>query len=78
MKAKILFLVLILGTVVSSFQMKVKHERLDNLMLENVEALSSDEWDGVPLCIGYGCVDCPSSSVKVYLVTTINGYADFD
>ena len=43
MKTKILFLVLILVAVVVTFQMNVKHERLDNVMLENLEALSSGE-----------------------------------
>ena len=78
MKTKILFLVLILVAVLVTFQMNVKHERLDNVMLENLEALSSGEWEGPIVCIGSGCVDCPISNVKVYIVTSINGFADFD
>ena len=37
-------------------------------MLENIDALASDEWGGTPRCIGSGSVDCPIANVKVYAV----------
>lgn len=73
MKTKILFVVLMLAAAAVSIRMNLKRERLDSLMLENLEALSFDEWDGTPACFGYGSVDCPSSPVKVYIVATLNG-----
>ena len=77
MKTKILFLVLILAAAAVAFQMNVKHERMDNVMLENLEALSSDEWDGLILCVGSGCVDCPTTHVKVYLVSEVSSPRGF-
>lgn len=37
-------------------------------MLENIDALASDEWGGTPRCVGSGSVDCPIVNVKVYAV----------
>lgn len=64
MKTKILFVVLMLAAAAVSIRMNLKRERLDSLMLENLEALSFDEWDGTPACFGYGSVDCPM--VKIF------------
>lgn len=38
------------------------------LLLENIEALASGESGGDVTCIGFGTVDCPISSIKVYTV----------
>lgn len=43
MKTKILFVVLMLAAAAVSIRMNLKRERLDSLMLENLEALSFDE-----------------------------------
>lgn len=42
---------------------------MDELMMENVEALAAGE-GGIVHCIGYGSVDCPKSSVKVKYAST--------
>ncbi len=69
MKKKILFFSLLLVASFASFQFSNKHENLNDLMLENIEALASDEWSTTPVCFGSGTVDCPLSHVKVYFVT---------
>lgn len=43
MKTKILFVVLMLAAAAVSIRMNLKRERLDSLMLENVEALATGE-----------------------------------
>lgn len=68
MKKKILFFSLLLVAAFASFQFSNKHENLNDLMLENIEALASDEWEGRISCIGTGTVDCPVNHVKVYFV----------
>ena len=68
MKKKILFTVLFSAAVVASFQLGAEHEKLDSLMLENIEALASGEEAELINCIGIGSVDCPIDHVKVYLV----------
>ena len=43
---------------------------MDELMIENVEALAAGE-GGTPVhCVGYGCVDCPLGTIKVKYVST--------
>lgn len=69
MKKKILFFSLLLVASFASFQFSNKHENLNDLMLENIEALASDEWSTTLVCFGSGTVDCPLSHVKVYFVT---------
>ena len=69
MKKKVLLISLFLvATVVASFQFSSEKENLQSLMLENIDALASDEWGGTPSCIGSGSVDCPNSSVKVWAI----------
>lgn len=68
MKKKILFIALFLVAAVVTFQIGAKRENRDYLMLENIEALASDEWTPSPKCFGSGSVDCPANHVKVYFV----------
>ena len=45
MKKKVLLISLFLvATVVASFQFSSEKENLQSLMLENIDALASDEW----------------------------------
>lgn len=47
MKKKVLLISLFLvATVVASFQFSSEKENLQSLMLENIDALASDEWGG--------------------------------
>lgn len=68
MKKKILLFSLLLVAAFASFQFSNKHENLNDLMLENIEALASDEWEGRINCIGTGTVDCPINHMKVYFL----------
>ncbi len=69
MKKKLLFIGLFLVvTIAVSFQIKTERESLESLMLENIDALASDEWGSDVTCIGTGSVDCPIDHVGVYLV----------
>lgn len=71
MKKKILFVALFLAAVAVSFQLNSKHEKMNSLLLENIEALASGEGNGnlgTPTCFGSGSVDCPIFYDKVYMV----------
>lgn len=69
MKKKILFIGLFLvAAIVASLQFSSERASLESLMLENIEALASGEWDPSAHCVGRGSVDCPANHVKVYFV----------
>lgn len=46
---------------------------LNNLFLENIEALAAGESSGVVRCVGTGSVDCSINNSKVYMV--VGGYS---
>ncbi len=46
---------------------------MNELMIENVDALAAGEGGTIVRCIGSGCVDCPFNNVKVYIV--LSGYS---
>lgn len=69
MKKKILFIgVFGVVAIVASFQFNSEKASLESLMLENIDALASGEWDPSAHCVGRGSVDCPANHVKVYFV----------
>lgn len=43
-------------------------ETVESLMMENVEALATNESNENVVCVGVGCVDCPRYNVKVAAV----------
>ena len=47
--------------------------RMTDVMQENVEALAAGETIGDIWCYGVGCVDCPITYKKVYLVKETYG-----
>lgn len=65
---------LLLGLVcVAAVCSKMKREpKMDDVLLQNVEALASDE-TGKTFCVEYGCVDCPERHIKVRFV--ISGWS---
>ena len=74
MRKKILFAGLFLVTITAvTFYFHSQKKNLDNLMLENIEALASGEWGPNALCYGSGSVDCPANHVKVEYV--MSGYS---
>lgn len=53
MKKKVLLISLFLvATVVASFQFSSEKENLQSLMLENIDALASDEWGELLVVLG--------------------------
>lgn len=69
MKKKILFISLFLVAAVAiSFQLNAGKNNWGSLMLENIDALASGEWETNPQCFGSGSVDCSIDHVKVYFV----------
>lgn len=70
MKKKILFVgVFWVVAIVASLQFNSEKASLESLMLENIDALASGEWNQTTQCVGRGSVDCPGNHVKVYFVT---------
>lgn len=53
--------------VITSWSRSTKLE-LNNLFLENVEALAAGESSGTVYCLGSGSVDCPIDNSKVEIV----------
>ncbi|WP_418697106.1 NVEALA domain-containing protein [Bacteroides sp.] len=79
MKKKVLFIGLFLiVTIAVSFQFSAKRNNLESLMLENIDALASGEWETTPRCTGSGSVDCPATHVKVYFVTGVYSLEDLN
>ncbi|MCD8184477.1 MAG: NVEALA domain-containing protein [Bacteroides sp.] len=73
MRKKILFLGLVLIAMAAiSFQSYSKRGNLGNLILENIDALASEEWGNYVRCIGSGSLDCPVNHVKVDWIISIN------
>ena len=70
MKKKILFIGLFLVAVVASFRLNTKCKKLEYLILENIEALASEESGNDYRCAGVGSVDCPINHSKVQYVAT--------
>ncbi len=50
-----------------------KKEGMNNLLLENIEALADEEYDSTAKCYGRGSVDCPYTDIKVKYV--MEGYS---
>lgn len=75
MKKKVLFISLFLLAVIAvSFQSYSEKNKLGDLILENIDALASDdEWGYNVECWGSGSVDCPITHVKVKFVA--EGYS---
>ena len=58
----------ILGVGYGTSSQKNGSKDTDSILLENVEALASDESGGPHHCFGQGCVDCPINHTKVEIV----------
>ncbi|WP_308553951.1 NVEALA domain-containing protein [uncultured Mediterranea sp.] len=57
-----------LGVGYGAISQKDDSKNTDSILLENVEALASDESGGPHHCLGIGCVDCPINHTKVEVV----------
>ena len=75
MKNKIKVAVISLCAVgaITAFCSQKSGKQMDDLLLENVEALAWGEGGGPSNCLGLGDVDCPFSKTKVKYVMT--GYS---
>lgn len=63
----------VLITSITIYQSHYGVSKLDDLLLDNVEALAQDESDIKVGCIGIGSVDCPKNHTKVRFV--LSGYS---
>ena len=70
---KLIFLLLVGAMVTITYFTRPAGTELNNLLLENVEALAAGEGSGTVNCVGIGSVDCPRNSSKVYVV--FEGYS---
>lgn len=66
-KKILLFIGLVLGVIIITFNRANDTSGMSSLALENIEALAQNEGSQF-VCIGEGCVTCPVSSVKVLWV----------
>lgn len=64
---------LVAAVGLGSYMYGRQETNMTDLMLENVEALAAGEIVGTISCFGVGCVECPTTHRKVYIVKT--GYA---
>lgn len=66
MKKKALLIGTMAIAMVMSYEVISQNkEKTDSLLLENIEALASGEWDSKVHCAGLGSVDCPITHTKV-------------
>lgn len=63
-----LIVICVCGGVFLSLKNQRKPEKVNGLLLENIEALAADEESDDILCVGSGCVLCPTTNVKVKYV----------
>ena len=68
MKRKVLLATLLSVVVLSvTFQLHSRKNHLEDLLLENIEALADNETSHGG-CLGSGSVDCPIGNIKVHMV----------
>jgi hypothetical protein len=65
MKKSIFAIILTVILVSFNSNYRTKSDQLNELLLQNIECLSSPE-ETYPNCWGLGSVDCPTSKLKVY------------
>lgn len=66
MKKKVLFVgLLLVASITFTFYSHSREERMQDFILENIDALASDEASGNTTCIGSGSLDCPFNYAKV-------------
>lgn len=68
MKKRFFVIALCIACAVSAFISLNAEQKMDDVLLMNIEALASGE-SNVPIdCVGKGSVDCPKTEVKVEYV----------
>lgn len=69
MKKKVLLVgLLLVASITFTFYSHSREQNLENLVLENIDALASDEASGSTTCIGSGSLDCPITDAYVRYV----------
>lgn len=71
MRKIFLVILLVAGMTVMFGKFSNKEKLVDDLLLENIEALASGEGGGTR-CVGTGCTLCPATGEKV--AYTLNPY----
>ena len=70
MKRKFIYLILGLMGIGGVCNSIFEKEQGKSILLQNIEALASDESDAPSVCYGSGCVGCPVQHIKVKYVIT--------
>lgn len=66
MRKKVLLIGTMAVALLTSYEViSLKNEKTSSLLLENIEALASGEWENQIHCFGVGSVDCPLTHSKV-------------
>lgn len=73
MKKKLCLFIALLALAIVICRYRTQGQAMNELLLENVEALAADENEKPTRCLGIGCVDCPQYHIKVEWV--IGGYS---
>lgn len=61
--------IIVCAVITASIYLTYNKKVATPLLLDNIEALASGESGSEISCIGYGSVDCPISSIKVWSVS---------
>lgn len=70
MKRKFIYLVFGLIGIAGIYNSISEKKQVEDILLQNIEALAADESDVPKACAGYGCLDCPVGNKKVkYIIT---------
>lgn len=68
MKKLVVILFMFLAVVMVIKCISNRNNKVNALLLDNIEALAADEYDRPVHCIGSGTVDCPATHTKVKMV----------
>lgn len=70
MRKKFIYFILCLIGIVGMYSSISEKKQAEDILLQNIEALATDESDVPKVCAGYGCLDCPVGNKKVkYIIT---------
>lgn len=76
-KLKVIFVLIVtvsVGYFCGHWNTTVQSHHLSTVLLQNVEALASEENPSQTTCIGSGSIDCPFMTVKVKYVSQGYGF----
>lgn len=76
---KFIVVAFLMVLMISMYVVKTTKSQADSLLLNNVEAIAAEEWDGRPTrCIGTGKIYCPVTHDYVEIVVSGYSLEDFN